>query len=252
MKTNTRWRVLGALAVAGALTLAGAPAYAAQGSYTCWGGDIPSDTYRNLTVAGWCSVPTGANITVTGNVMVNSGAGLNAQIGQSTFTVGRNVTAMSGSVLQLGCQPPSLTGNSAHPCEDGTDGYTTITVSGNITATGANLVTLNGITVMGNVTETGGVSDGFWSIKNNTISRNLTVTGVQAEWLGLLFNRIDGNVTLTNIALSDPDPGAPGVYVGYNAIGRNLTCSGLTVLSVPGAAVYANTIGGNAVGQCAS
>ena len=253
MKKNTRWRALGALAVAGALTLSAAPAYAAQGggAYTCWGGDIPSGTYGNVTVAGFCSVPTGSEITITGNLTVNGGAGLDAQVGQSTLTVDRNVTALGGSVLMLGCQPPSLTGNSAHPCEDGTEGYTTITISGNVTATAASYVAVNGVTVLGNLTLTGGVSDAPWSIKNNSVGRNVTVSGLQAEWLGLLFNHIEGNVTLTNIALSDPDPGAPGVFVAFNAIGRNLTCTGLTVLGVPGVAVYANDVGKNAVGQCA-
>jgi hypothetical protein len=251
--SRARTRILGVVALAGALTLSASPAFAAGGgSYTCWGGDIPTGTYNNIVVAGWCSVPTDAEITVTGNITVNPGAVLDAQSSPATVTVGRNVTAGAGSMLGLGCQPPALTHNSAHPCSTDAAGHTTITVGGNVTATDAYLVMLNGIDVAGNVTESGGVSDLPWSIKNNQIQGNVTVSGLQPEWLGLLFNHIGGNVTLTDIALSDPDPGAPGVYVAFNTIGRNLTCSGLTVLGVPGVAVYGNTIGKNAVGQCAA
>ena len=103
-----------------------------------------------------------------------------------------------------------------------------ITVNGNVTATAAALVLLNGITVEGNVTLTGGGMPAPWSIKNNTIDGNLTVSGLTVEWLGVLFNQIGKNVTLTNITVNDVDPGAPGVYVVRNSIGQNLNCTGLT------------------------
>jgi hypothetical protein len=253
-----RLGVLGTLAVAGALALSGGPAMAAvsgtaAAAYTCTGGQIPSGNYASITVTGACSVATDAVISVVGNVNVAAGAGLDAQSAPSTITVGRNVTAASGSFLGLGCQPPSLTGNTAHPCATEPDGHSVITVNGNITATGADTVLLNGITVNKNVTLTGGGGQIPWAIKNNTISGNLTVSGVTADWLGVLFNNISGNATLTNITATDPgDPGR-AIFVTRNTIGRNLNCTGLAP-AVSGGLFpgEVNVVAGNATGQCAS
>jgi hypothetical protein len=252
-----RLRILGSLALAAALTVPVGPAMAAGSStapaYKCTGGDIPSGTYRSITVTGFCAVPAGAVISVVGNVNVGAGAVLDAQSAPSTITVGRNVTAAAGSLLGLGCQPPSYTGNSAHECVVEPEGHSTITVYGNVTATGADAVLLNGITVKGNVTLTGGGSPIPWSIKNNTIGGNLTVSGQTTDWLGVLFNRIGKNATLTDITVTDIHPGAPGVYIVRNTIGRNLTCTGLTP-GVSGGFVpgSVNVVGRNANGQCAS
>lgn len=250
-------KVLGTLTVAVALALSGGTAMAdvckPPKPYTCTGGEIPSGTYASITVTGACAVPADAVIRVVGNVKVAAGAVLDAQSAPSTITVGRNVTGASGSLVGLGCQPPSYTGNSAHECTVEPKGHSTITVKGNITVKDAQAVLLNGITVKGNVTLTGGGSEIPWSIKNNTIGGNLTVSGQRTEWLGVLFNNIGRNVTLTNIALSDPHPDAPGVYIVRNTVGRNLTCTGLTP-GVSGGFVpgSVNVVGRHALGQCAS
>ena len=239
--------------------LSGGPAMAEVSSaakpmaYTCAGGDIPSGSYASITVTGACAVPADAVITVAGNVIVAAGAVLDAQSAPSTITIGRNVTGGRGSLVGLGCQPPSYTGNSAHECTVQPEGHSTVIVNGNITVTNAVAVLLNGITVKGNVTLTGGGSEIPWSIKNNTIAGNLTINGQKTEWLGVLFNRIGRNATLTNIALSDPHPDAPGVYIVRNTIGSNLTCTGLTP-GVSGGFIpgSVNTVGRNAIGQCAA
>jgi hypothetical protein len=191
-------------------------------------------------------------IIIVGNLNVGAGAVLDAQNAPSTITVGHNVTAAAGSIVGLGCQPPSYTHNSGHACAVEPDGHSVITVHGNVTATGAALVMLNGVTVMGNVTLTGGGSPSPWSIKNNTIGGNLTVSGLTVEWLGVLFNSIGRNATLTDVTVNDVDPGAPGVYIVRNMIGRNLTCSGLTPGVTGGSPGEVNVIGRNAIGQCAS
>ncbi len=109
MEKRLRRRVLGTLAVAGALALSGGPAMAAGPSaYTCSGGEVPSGTYASLTVTGMCSVAADAVISVVGNVNVAAGAMFDAQSAPSTITVGRNVTGAAGSLVGLGCQPPSL------------------------------------------------------------------------------------------------------------------------------------------------
>lgn len=255
-KKPARIRILGSLAIAAALALPTGSALAAgpgPASYTCAGGDIPSGTYASITVTGFCSVPADAVISVVGNVTVAAGAMLDAQSAPSTITVGRNVTAAAGSLLGLGCQPPSYTGNSGHECVVEPAGHSTITVHGNVTATDAAAVLLNGITVDSNVTLSGGGSAIPWSIKNNTIRGNLTVSGQTTDWLGVLFNRIGKNATLTDITVTDVHPGAPGVYVVRNTIGRNLNCTGLTP-GVSGGFIpgSVNVVGRNANGQCAS
>ncbi len=257
MRKSRSIGILGSLAIAASLALSGGPATAAGSSkpYTCTGGEIPSGSYSSITVTGACAVPAHAVVNVAGNLNVAPGALLDAQSDPSTITVGHNVTAGSGSLLGLGCQPPSYTGNSAHQCTGTADpnGHSVITVKGNVTGTDANTVLLNGITVNGNVTLTGGGGDIPWSIKNNTIGRNLTVSEVTADWFGALFNSVGGNATLTNITATDPEDETPVVYVVRNTVARNLNCSGLgPALSggfIPG---EVNTVGGNANGQCAA
>lgn len=69
----------------------------------------------------------------------------------------------------------------------------------------------------------------------------------------MLFNTIGRNVTLANIALSDPDPGAPGVYIVRNTIRRNLACRNLAPgVSGGFAPGVLNVVRGKASGQCAS
>ena len=176
---------------------------------------------------------------------------LDAQSAPATITVGHNVTAAPGSMVGLGCQPPAYTGNSGHPCETEPDGHSTILVHGNVTLLGAVGVFLNGIEVGGNVTVLGGGSDIPWSIKNDTIHGNLTIAGQTEEWIGILFNTIDKNVTLTGITLTGEDDatgsGINSLFVVRNSIGRNITCVGLD----PGVFGYGNTISRHALGQCA-
>jgi len=257
MRTAERLGVLGTVVIAGALALSAGPAMAAVPSmktpaaYTCFGGEIPSGDYASITVAGVCSVPADAVISVVGNVNVAAGAFLDADSAPSTITVGHNVTAAAGSTLELGCQPPSYTGNSGHACYSETDPpnvRTTITVNGNVTGINAKTVLLNGTTVKGNVTLIGGGAEIPWAIKNNTIDGNLTVGGQTTEWLGVLFNKVGGNATLTNITVTETHPGASqAVFVVRNTITRNLTCMGL----IQGVASYGNVVGRNAIGQCA-
>jgi len=255
MVSSRLLRVLGSVFASGALILSGGPAVACHqhpsARYTCSGGEIPSGTYASITVTGPCSVATDAVIKVAGDIDVRSGAVFDAQSAPSTITVGRNVIGGAGSLVGLGCQPPALTGNSAHECAIEPDGYSTITVKGSVMAFKADTVLLNGITVNHNVLLLGGGGDIPWSIKNNTIGGNLTAIGQKPEWLGVLFNHVGGSVRLFRITLHDVDPGAPGVYVVQNTIGHDLFCAqldpGVSGGFVPGAV---NVVGGHAFGQC--
>ena len=230
--------------------------------YTCTGGDfasgtftsIPSGNYASITVTGVCNIEPDAVINVVGNLNVAAGAVLDGQSAPFTLTVGHNVTAAPGSLLGMGCQPTNTIGRFAGvPCAADPTGHTTITVHGNITATDANTVLLRKLTVGGNVALTGGGGEIPWSIKGNTIARNLTISNVAADWLGVQFNWIGGNATLTNITSLDPgDPGRT-VAVVENTVGRNLICMGLAP-GVSGGFIpgEVNHVGHNAIGQCAA
>lgn len=265
MKKTSGARTLGTLAVAGALAFSAGPATATASAaqrppgFTCTGGEIPSGNYSTITVTGVCSVAADAVITVVGSVNVAAGAMLDAQSAPSTITVGQNVTGAAGSLVGLGCQPPALTGNSAHECALDPEGHSDIAVDGNVTVTDGALVALNGITVNGNVSLDGGggpnpwsIPD-YWSVKNNRIGGNLTVSGQTVQWIGVMFNTVGRNVTLTNITVNDEHPGAPGVYIVRNTVGWNLNCTGLTP-GVSGGFVpgSVNVVGHRANGQCAA
>jgi hypothetical protein len=243
--------------------------------YTCSGGavnfedppsstyapDIPSGTYRTLTISGLCEPAPNAVITVIGNITVAPGGVLDAQGYPSTITVGHNVIAGAGSFLALGCLPHPPGHFFGHPCGsslvgntlDGVDPSTArsqISVSGNLRAHGANTVLLNGITVDHNVALTGGGGPIPWAIKNNTVGGNFVVSGVTPDWIGLLVNNIGGNTTLTNITITDSDPADPNptVQIAFNSFGHNLNCSAIG----PNLSVRVNTVGGKATGQCAN
>ena len=118
---------------------------------------------------------------------------------------------------------------------------------------------MNGITVGGNVSLAGGGGENpwgiptYWSVKNNHVGRNLTMSGQTVMWLGVMFNHVDGNVTLTDITVNDEHPDAPGVYVVRNTVGRNLVCTGLTPGVSPGFVPGSvNVVGHKAIGQCAA
>lgn len=263
--TKMRRTALGILALAGALALPVAPAMAGDhgdhsgrgghhARYTCTGGEIPSGKYWSITVTGQCAVAANAVIEVVNDVTVAKGAALDAQSAPSTITVGDDVTAGPGSLLGLGCQPAALVGNTAHPCTTDPEGHSTITVKGSVTALKASTVLLNGITVRGSVTVLGGGGEIPWSIKNNTVGRNITVSGQTTNWLGVMFNQVAGSVTLLFINITDNHPDAnPAVYIVRNQVGRNLVCFGLTP-GVSGGFVpgSVNVVGGKALGQCAA
>jgi len=203
-----RFRIaLGAVMVVGlcAVAATGVASAAAPNNYTCSGGSIPGGNYASITVTGFCDIVPDAVINVSGNINVAPGAVLDAQSAPSTITVGHNVTAAAGSLLGLGCQPFGYVPHAAHPCTVEEDGHSVITINGNVTATNADTVLLNGITVTGNVTLTGGGGDIPWALKNNTVGGNFTVSDVMPYWLGVLFSHIGGNLTLTNITATDPE-----------------------------------------------
>ncbi len=247
---------VGAAAVPGAPATA-APASAAPAAYTCTGGDlatgnltkIHSGIYASITVTGACAVAANAVVLVTGDVDVASGAVLDAQSAPSTIAVGHDVNAAAGSLLQLGCLPNPTGHMTGHACTFDPHQHSNITVFGDVTASDANTVMLNGITVKKNVRLIGGGQHAGspWPIKTNTIGGNLLVVGVTPEWLGVVVNHIGGDVVLTGDSIAKGET----IDVASNTIRRNLICSGLAPAVSGGFPGEVNVIGGQELGQCA-
>ena len=269
MNKAIRLRILGSLAVAAALALPSASAMAAPGPapYTCGGGSVGTGTYASVTITGLCDVAPNAVINIVGNLNVAPGAFFDAQSSPSTITVGKNVTAGQDSIMGLGCQPFALfhpdgspVTNSGHPCSNDPAGHSVIHVMGNLAATNASLVLLNGITVDMNVALDGsgshdlpfGIPDD-WSIKTNTVGGNLSASGIAVDWIGFMRNTVGKNVSLSNLTSGDPGDPSPfrAVYVVSNTVGWNLSCTGLAPYAFGGLdPTEHNTVGRLATGQC--
>ena len=254
--------LLTSLGAAAATGLVGTASAATGTAYVCRGGNfatgqfthIRSGNYSSITVKGVCNIKPSAVINVSGSIHVVAGAVLDAQSAPSTITVAGNVTAGSGSLLGMGCQPSNTIGMFAGvPCAVHPKGHTTITVGGSIIARGADTVLLRKLTIGGNVWLRRGGGDIPWSIKGNSVGGNVSIRRVTADWLGLQFNTISGNATLVHITVTDPgDPGRT-VAVVENTVGQNLTCRalrpGVSPGFIPG---EVNHVGGEATGQCAA
>lgn len=245
--------VLGAVA----LTIVGTSTASAATptSLTCTGGTIPSGTYNNVAVSGQCQVPDHAVVTIQGNLAIAAGANFDAQT-NSTVTIKGNVTAASGSKFGLGC-------TEAHPCENEqpASGSTHDTVAGDVILNRVFNAAINGSHIKGSLISTGGgaASDRFgfipFSVKDDTIDGNVSITGLNTVWFGIIRSTIGGNVTVTNDVMSDPDANE----IVSNTIGGNLSCRGNSPAPQLGDAVEGappgyglNKVGGRATGQCAS
>jgi hypothetical protein len=247
---------LGALA-GGAATAA--PIYAAPKILTCSGGDfatqtfttIPSGTYAKIKVTGACNVAPNAVIRVLGNINVTAGAAFDAQSAPAKITVDGDVNAAAGAIVGLGCLPNPTGHTTGHPCTVEPNRHSTISVHGHITAFDADTMLLNGIRVRGNVTLIGGGEDMIpWTVKDNKIGRSLLIAGVTPNWLGVILNEVGGNVTLTNITITDPGDPTPTIFIASNKVGRNLSCWGLGPNVSGGFPGEVNVVGGQTFGQC--
>jgi hypothetical protein len=242
-------------------------------AYTCTGGSksggdpsmwafvrIPSGTYSRLTVKGVCQTAPGATINVVGDVTVAADAVLDAQSFPSTITVGGNVTAAAGSLLGLGCLPNPKGHTTGHPCvrakgSKPKTSMSSITIDGNLKASKADTVLLDGIMVRRNVALAGGGGEIPWAIKDNTIGGNLVVRDMTPNWLGVIRNWIGHDTLLANVNITDGlppnnDPN-PTIFVASNTVGWNLICIGLGPHVAGGFTGEVNVVGGQAIDQCA-
>lgn len=265
MKTSMRLGTMVSLAAAGTLMFPVGMATAAPSSgsaLTCTGGEIASGTYSSVTIAGECTVPAGATITITGNLNVLSNAMLDADSAPSTITVGHNVVGYPGSSTGLGCT--SAHGGCTAGGPDGNGPYagqqSTILIRGNVSFDHVFNAALDGITVNGNVSSVGGGAGadfpGFipFSVKDDTIGGNLSVSGLSTTWFGVIRTSVGGNVALSDITLGDPD----GNEIVHDMIGKNLICTNMSPApqigdadeGIPDPSYPYSTVGHRVIGQC--
>jgi hypothetical protein len=224
---------------------------------TCPGGVLDSGVYRSVRVSGTCQVPDGAKVLVLHNIVVRRGASFDASTHSELKVLG-NVFGARRSMVALGC-------TDAHPCS--TDGQPGVVgadvVHGSVLLNHVYNAAINGVTIKKNLISIGGGAGLLdpetqfvpFSVKDDTIGRNVIVVGLHTVWFGVIRSNIGGNVLLLRNKMSDPDANE----VVANTIGKNLICYGNSPASQFGDAIgdpglppgYGpNSVGGHARGQC--
>ena len=233
------------LAVAGSTATAGRP-----GADPCVNGVIPSGVYDGFTLNENCTVGAGT-VEIDGDLVVADGVILNDHAGsRATVHVTGNVRVGRGAVLGLGQYRAPGVKNAT-------------TVDGSIIANQPLDLYLGGMTVHGSVISNGGgpgPSGTFRNLplKDDTIDGNLIVHGWQGGWWGVIRTTVGGNADLSgNVSVLTDDGSAPpdtdSSEVMTNTIAGNLVCQNNTPAAQvnPGDGGQPNTVGGQAVGECA-
>jgi hypothetical protein len=237
------------LAVSGSIAAAGKP-----GAGTCSGGApgspevVPAGTYEGFTVSGNCVFGAGTMV-INGKLTIADGGVLNDHAsGLATVHITGNVVVGRGAVLGLGNYNP-------------VPPHTSAIVDGNITAHKPLTLYLGGMTVHGSVVSTGGGDPGRnFPIKDDTIDGNLILQGWSGLWLGVIRDTVGGNVIVANTAgtqtgLEEFEGILDSTEVVSNVISGNLICHGNSPAAQIGDAALegggANTVGGQAIGECA-
>ena len=121
------------------------------------------------------------------------------------------------------------------------------------------------MTVHGNLVSNGGAnpaSERNFPIKDDTVDGSVVIQGWHGFWFGIIRVNVGGNVIVANT--SGTQVGLPGTEfegildsteIVSNVIGGNLICHGNTppaqIGDAPQEGGGANTVGGNAIGECA-
>jgi hypothetical protein len=240
-EVSTRW--LTCAGVSGLIVMAGGGTAAASPPICAGSQQFPgllAGTYNsNVIVQGTCAV-NGGRAVVRGNLVIQPGSTLVAAfainhrtgVGPSNLTVNGNVRVQSGASLLLGCDPqsfPCLDDPALKMPEEPPTLSSRSRVFGNLRSTGALSVIAHNDRINGNLSQRGGGggltcepegSETFSAYEDSTINGNVNVTGMESCWLGLARLRVRGNVNLTNNQLFDPD----AIEILANTISGNLNC----------------------------
>ena len=216
-------------------------------------GTALSGEVGNLTITGNAYVPAGSTLTVKGNLTLAAGSCFDAFTVATVHVTGA-VYVNKGAVLGLGCSPGAI--GPEPPCGMST---TADVVGGGIAAREALTMYLTAVTVYGNVTSIGGGPGPTlnpyinFPIKENTITRNLTVEGWHGAWFGALRNTVEGSaVFLNNVGVTIGELGTPdSSEIATNTIDGYLSCFGNWPAAQLGdSGGSPNTVLGKKLGQC--
>jgi hypothetical protein len=241
----------------------------AKGEATCTGGSIASGIYSSLKIAGACAVDAGSagSVIVQGNLTVLPGGSLVAVwggVGQlpvsSNLTVGGNLEVQTGGLLNLGCEPLQFI--CANDPDQKVGSYSTQhTVGGNLRADNALAVVVHHTAIGGNASLNGGGggvnsctdflpligAPPYGDFEDDVIGGNLTITGWLSCWLGWFRDTVMNNVDFDGNVSGDPD----GSEMGSNTVLGNLNCYGNNPSPQIGDSMAGpTTVAGNANGQC--
>lgn len=192
---------------------------------------------HDLTITGNRFVDVGQSLTVHGNLTIAPGSCLEAFVGSAA--VSGNVRIGKGGVFGLGYGPGAF-----------------YTVGGNVVANQPLSLYLGNATIHGNVVSTGGGDPHRnFPIKDNTIGGSLIVQGWHGGWIGLLRNKVGGNVIFSHNSAVDLSqlPGEDSSEVVDNVIAGNLLCFGNSpVAQIGDSGGGLNIVSGHAFGECAA
>jgi hypothetical protein len=240
-----------AVIAAGTLVAWTAPASAATGRTVCHSGDIASGTYQTLVIDGYCMIPDANTVVVQQNLVLKSGAILNA-VTLATVHVHGDVVVRPGAILGLGCTVMGV------GCAADSDQ----SVRGSILAYQPLTMFIDGVVVGGNVMSWGGgpgssvTPDNLafnFAFKDNTVHGRVLLRDWNGGWIGAIRNTIGRSLVYMHNAGTDPDANE----IVANTVGTNLSCWRNAPSAQFGDAIEGgppgygpNTVGGNAVGQC--
>jgi hypothetical protein len=214
-------------------------------------------------ISGVCVV-SGGPTRINGSLTLLPGSVLLAAFAHSPLLVNGSMVVENGATLVLGCDPQEL------PCMDDPSIIGSETVNGGLIADHPLGVIAHRSTINGNVVHTGGGGgvncnpSGFFNVFQSpvfsayelgTINGNLTISGVASCWLGVEDMHINGNVTLTDNQLADPD----AIEVTAGHFNGNLSCTGNSAVwdnnEGPSGNLFPrtpnpNTVTGTRSGQC--
>lgn len=260
--------LVGAAALtAGLLTVpvaASTAASATPANHTCTGslqtpGSL-SGTYSNVLVVGACM--TTAPTHVLGNLTVAPGGVVVAAFHGAPLTVNGSVTVGRGGSAILGCFATSFAclddPNQAMPTLNGP-----VHIGGSYTAFAPLGVVNHDMTLGGSETVAGGGggvncnpqgvfnlfgSPAYTDNEDSTVYGNVTISGLQTCWMGLLRVHIGGSATDTHNTFADPDANE----VHNNVVNGNLVCLANSPKVQYGDAGNGapNRVRGIAVGEC--
>ncbi|HXC89579.1 MAG TPA: hypothetical protein VNV18_05390 [Stellaceae bacterium] len=188
---------------------AGAGSAAAQ-TYTCSGTLAPgSYTAVSVPASATCTVSTSGNVTVTGNVMVGSGASL-FDYDTASFTVSSSLLAVGAKTIYL---VPATGG--------------AVNILGSVSVTGeTNTVDIRNSFVGGTLSVANSMISAYINLTGNNVSANVLNRSNTTPAPGdndVVNNTIGGSLVCTGNTPAPQDGGIPNT-VGGSKVGQ---CSGL-------------------------